>query len=481
MEGQLTLSELNLLIKDSLETAFPEQLWVVAEIAEMKINRTGHCYLELVEKNSETDAILARARATIWMWQFRFIQPYFETTTGQPLTNGLKVLVAVTVEFHEVYGLSLNIKDIDPAYTLGDLARKRNEVIARLTEEGIIDMNREIPLPDIPSRIAIISSPTAAGYEDFMNQLENNASGYSFYTKLFQATMQGADAPRSIIMALDEVFEMADRFDVLVIIRGGGSQIDLGCFDDYELAMHVAQFPLPVLTGIGHEKDETVTDIVAHTKLKTPTAVAQYLIQKFDEAAEIIEHAKEIFINRVTNILHNENQLINASIRLLRPLVKNSIENASLKLRHKTKEVKPVIEDTLELENFRQIKLSDKVAAACQTAFQQQRNRIESLSVSSNHNTKLLYLKEEKIIFDKLHRLKYLSERILEKKQSQVNLFEKTTNLVNPENILKRGFSITLKNGKAVKNSRSVKHGDRLEHILYNGKIDTVVEKKKQK
>ena len=290
--------------------------------------------------------------------------------------NGLKVLIAATVEFHEVYGLSLNIKDIDPAYTLGDLARKRNEVIAQLTEEGIIDMNREIPLPDIPSRIAIISSPTAAGYEDFMNQLENNASGYSFYPKLFEATMQGTDAPASIIMALDNVFEVADRFDVLVIIRGGGSQIDLSCFDDYELAMHVAQFPLPVLTGIGHEKDETVTDIVAHTKLKTPTAVAQFLVEKYDEVAVNIEQTEEILFNKLTTILNNENQRIIATLRVLRPIVKNSIENASLKLRHKTKEVKPVVEDTLELENFRQIKLSDKVAAACHNAFQQQTNRV---------------------------------------------------------------------------------------------------------
>jgi exodeoxyribonuclease VII large subunit len=481
VEGQLTLSELNLLIKDSLETAFPEQLWVVAEIAEMKINRTGHCYLELVEKNSETDAIVARARATIWAWQFRFIRPYFETTTGQPLTNGLKVLVAVTVEFHEVYGLSLNIKDIDPAYTLGDLARKRNEVIAQLTDEGIVDMNREISMPDIPSRIAIISSPTAAGYEDFMKQLENNPSGYSFYTKLFQATMQGTDAPRSIIMALYEVFEIADRFDVLVIIRGGGSQVDLGCFDDYEVAMHVAQFPLPVITGIGHEKDETVTDIVAHTKLKTPTAVAQFLIEKFDEAAENIEHAEEIFINRVTNILNNENQLINASIRLLRPLVKNSIENASLKLRHKTKEAKPVAEDALEQENFKLIKLSDKVAAACHTAFQQQTNRIESLSVSSKHSTKLLYLKEEKIIGDKFQQLKHLSGRFFDKNRDRVTLFEKTQTLVNPENILKRGFSITLKNGKALKDAQNVKHGEPLEHILFKGKIHTIVNKQKKK
>jgi len=262
MEEQLSLSELNSLVKEALQLAFPEQLWVVAEIGELKVNRTGHCYIELVEKDNITNEISARARATIWSWQFRFIQPYFETTTGQALTAGLKVLISVSVEFHEVFGYSLNIKDIDPNYTLGDMARRRAEIIRKLEDEGIIDMNKEIPLPEIPSRIAIISSPTAAGYEDFMNQLANNEAGYKFYTRLFPSTMQGTDAPKSIIAALNSIFEIETMFDVVVIIRGGGSQMDLNCFDDYDLAVNISQFPLPVLTGIGHEKDESIADLV---------------------------------------------------------------------------------------------------------------------------------------------------------------------------------------------------------------------------
>ncbi|MBN1927741.1 MAG: exodeoxyribonuclease VII large subunit [Prolixibacteraceae bacterium] len=479
MEGQLTLSELNALVKDTLEVAFPEQLWLVAEIADMKINRTGHCYLELVEKDKGNEEVLARARATIWSWQFRFIRPYFETSTGQPLTNGLKVLVAVSVEFHEVYGFSLNIKDIDPAYTLGDMARKRNEIIERLTEEGIFDMNREIPFPDIPSRIAIISSPTAAGYEDFMNQLENNTEGYRFYTKLFAATMQGADSPGSVIMALDAIFEQSELFDVAVIIRGGGSQVDLNCFDDYELAMHIAQFPLPLLTGIGHEKDESVADMVAHTKLKTPTAVAEFLISKYDMIAEEIEGTKEAFLHLVSSLLNNEAQRLSSSVRLLKPIIKGSIEKIKINFFHKIKEVKPLVADTLEHQQFRLIKYSDKIVSESRSMLNKQLNRLSSFSVTARHETKLLYLSETSEIDEKFQRLKHLTGLHFEKYSNQIILCERTNMLVNPKNILKRGFSITLKNGKAVKTARGLEHGDMLEHILHIGKIKTIVDKHK--
>jgi exodeoxyribonuclease VII large subunit len=325
VDGQISLTELNFLIKESLDVSFPEQLWVIAEIGELKVNRAGHCYIELVEKDNNTDKIKARSRATIWTWQFRFIQPYFETTTGQKLQAGLKVLVAVSVEFHEVYGISLNIKDIDPNYTLGDMARKRQEIINSLTEEGVFDMNKEIPLAEIPSRIAIISSPTAAGYEDFMSQLINNTEGYKFYTKLFPASMQGKEASSTIINALDYIYEYEDLFDLVVIIRGGGSQMDLSCFDDYDLALHVTQFPLPVVTGIGHEKDESIVDLVANTKLKTPTAVAEFLISQFNAIAIEIAEIESQFIDEINRSLENEENRIKNVLQVIKPLIKCKI------------------------------------------------------------------------------------------------------------------------------------------------------------
>ncbi|MBN2636426.1 MAG: exodeoxyribonuclease VII large subunit, partial [Prolixibacteraceae bacterium] len=299
METKLTLSELNGQIKDAITGAFPSTVWVVAEISEIKENRSGHCYLELIEK--EGNDIIARARAMIWSYTYRMIKPYFETTTGQFFTQGIKIMVQVLVEFHPSFGLSLNIKDIDPVYTVGDMALQRKEIISRLQNEGVFNMNRELQLPLVPQKIAVISSATAAGYQDFMNQLETNEFGFRFYVKLFQAVMQGVEAVPSIIRALEKIYNYDDFFDAVVIIRGGGATADLSSFDNYDLAFHITQFPLPVITGIGHEKDDTIIDLVAHTRMKTPTAVAEFLIngvERFYEKllqleSEVVSLARE--------------------------------------------------------------------------------------------------------------------------------------------------------------------------------------------
>jgi exodeoxyribonuclease VII large subunit len=228
----------------------------VAEISELNMNRSGHCYLELIEKDSLSDKIIAKSRATIWAFTFRTLKAYFETTTGETLRGGLKVLLKASIEFHEVFGFSLNIQDIDPQYTLGDLARKKAQIIQQLTSEGVLDMNKGLPFPLVPQRIAVISSETAAGYGDFLNQLETNSFGYCFFTELFPAIMQGDKASESIILALEHVYSHIDEFDLVAIMRGGGSKSDLNCFDDYELAYFITQFPLPILTGIGHERDD---------------------------------------------------------------------------------------------------------------------------------------------------------------------------------------------------------------------------------
>ena len=256
-----TLSELNTAIKATLELAFPEMVWVVAEISEIRHNSKGHCYLELVER--EEEETLAQIRANIWAYTFRNLASKFEKATGESLKQGMKVLLQVTVTFHEVYGLSLNVKDIDPTYSLGELAKKKREVIARLTKEGLINLNKQIHLSLVPQRIAVISSETAAGYGDFINHLDDNPYGYKIFYTLYQSLMQGQEAEASIIAALKQIREHIKLHDAVVIIRGGGSQIDLSCFDTYSLAVEVAKFPLPVITGIGHERDDTVVDLVA--------------------------------------------------------------------------------------------------------------------------------------------------------------------------------------------------------------------------
>ena len=289
--SHLTLSELQRRIKLAVEDSFPLPLWVGAEISEMKVNYSGHCYMELVEKGQTDGVPRAQARATIWRSRFGQIAAAFLAATGQQLAAGTKILARVTVGYHEVYGFSLNITDIDPSYTLGDMELRRQQTIAQLRAEGVWDMNREVPMPPLVQRLAVVSSANAAGYQDFCNELR--AGGYAFSVTLFDAVMQGAAAEESIVAALERVAESADGFDAVVIIRGGGSASDLNCFNAYRLAAHVAQFPLPVLTGIGHDKYVSVTDMVAHTPLKTPTAVAAWLTDRMAQAEAAVERAAQ--------------------------------------------------------------------------------------------------------------------------------------------------------------------------------------------
>ena len=278
----ITLSELQRQIKQALEGALPLPVWVVAEVSELKVNYSGHCYLELVEKSEParggTPIPRAQARAVIWRQQYAMLSAYFETETGSRLAAGMKILAKVLVSYHELYGLSLQITDLDASYTLGEVERQKQMTIAQLQADGVWDMNREQELPLLTQRVAIVSSAAAAGYRDFCNELQQG--GYAFRTTLFDAVVQGQAAEESICAALAVVAERQEEFDVVVIIRGGGSASDLSCFNSYRLCSYVAQFPLPVVTGIGHDKDTSVADMVAHTPLKTPTAVAAWLTER---------------------------------------------------------------------------------------------------------------------------------------------------------------------------------------------------------
>lgn len=293
--GKISLTELQEIIRDKLYEALPEFYWVVAEIAEMKVNTSGHCYLELTGSEQTGGKVTSRARATIWASKFRSLNTFFTATTGIPLRQGITILFKATVEYHELYGLSLNISDIDPSYTAGDMALRRAAIIRRLTAEGVMTMNRELDLAPYPRKIAVISSSKAAGYQDFINHLTHNPYDYVFVPQLFEAVMQGEATEYSVIEALDNISGEASKFDAVVIIRGGGSTTDLSWFDSYDIAFHVTQFPLPVLTGIGHEKDLSITDMVAWRSLKTPTAVADFLVGQVVECENhIVEMAESL-------------------------------------------------------------------------------------------------------------------------------------------------------------------------------------------
>ena len=288
MEEKLKLLDLQEMIKRGIEGAVPGTVWVAAEIGELNEHYSGHCYLDLIDYKEGGRGVAAKARGVIWSNVFRMLKPYFETTAGVRLAKGLNVLMKVQVSFSPVYGLSLNILDIDPSYTVGELELKRQKTIERLKADGCMEMNPSLQLCALPRRIAVISAETAAGYRDFMKQLHQNENGFKFHTELFAAQMQGDDAPASIVAALERVAARIEEFDAAVIIRGGGAAMDLVCFDDYDLALNIAQFPLPVVTGIGHDHDFHIADMVAHTWLKTPTAVADFFVGIFVEQEQYI-------------------------------------------------------------------------------------------------------------------------------------------------------------------------------------------------
>ena len=312
-----SLKELCDWIQEIVENDLPNRYWVCAEIASMSVR--GHCYMELVEK-AENGILAAKVRATCWSNVYHLLSAYFQQETGQSLHIGLQVMLEVSVEFHAVYGLSLSVWNIDPTYTLGDLAKQRQATIQQLTEDGVMDLQKALQIPSLPRRVAVISSADAAGYGDFCDQLKHNRFGFKFHVQLYPAVVQGDTAARSVVQALNSIAALEEEWDVVVIIRGGGASTDMSCFDDYNLASHCAQFPLPIIAGIGHTRDVSVVDMVVHTSVKTPTAAAEWLIERVAEQVERVgslmlrlQRATQNAVSREKNrLLLYEQQIFNA-------------------------------------------------------------------------------------------------------------------------------------------------------------------------
>ena len=450
----VSLYDLNHLVKEKINTSFPGLWWVIAEISEIRTNRTGHCYLELIEKSQEKDEVIAKARGTIWSFTYRMIKPYFEEATGQSLKAGMKILLKASVEFHEVYGFSLNVKDIDPNYTLGDIERKKRETIMKLEKEGVIDMNKETLMPLVPQKIAIISSPTAAGLQDFIHQLENNQEGYKIYYRLFAAMMQGDDAPASIISALERIYEYEHLFDVVVLIRGGGSSSDLMCFDDYELAYYITQFPLPVLTGIGHERDMTVADMVAHTRLKTPTAVAEFIIRKLNDFYFYLDGLQNAFTDIITKKTDEKKHWLEMTARRITPLVLNSLERQNNRLNNIALTTKRAVSSYLNMNMQKLSHLHDVTKYLAIKTIKTQKQDIDFFS----------------------SKLKIETKGFFKSKEQYLHLVEKTIELSDPANILHKGYSITYKDEKIIKSVSELTKGDKITTRLRDGKVTGIVE-----
>lgn len=407
----LTLLELNALVRRHIEQALPDTYWIQAELSDVRSHANGHCYLEFIQKEARGNGLVAKARGTIWANVFRLLRPYFEESTGQLFASGIKVLVEVSVSFHELYGFSLTVHDIDPTYTLGDMARRRREILQQLASEGVLNLNKELDMPLLPQRIAVVSSPTAAGYGDFCDQLHRNQHGFYFHAELFPAIMQGERVEESILAALETIAARAEEFDVVVIIRGGGATSDLSGFDTYLLAAACAQFPLPVITGIGHERDETVLDSVAHTRVKTPTAAAELLISLMAEAAGMLGQLAERMKRAVMNRLEVERSRLNNYKSQIPSLAYRRIYDGKLSLQM----------------------ASQRLIQAVTTL--QARHR---------------------------HRLELLQQRVAD---------------ACPEKLLARGYSITLKEGRVVKDASVLNTGDEIVTRMAQGEVHSIVKK----
>lgn len=408
-EQTISLYELNNLVKQALRRHLPDTYWIEAELSDVRSNYSGHCYLEFVQKDASGNNLIAKARGTIWSNVYKMLKPYFEEETGQAFASGIKVRVCVSVEFHELYGHSLTVVDIDPTYTVGDMIRKRREILRRLEEEGVLDLNKELDFPMLPQRIAVISSATAAGYGDFCNQLERNPYGLVFYPKLFPAIMQGERVEESIIAALDRIYAEMEHWDAVAIIRGGGATSDLSGFDSYDLAANCAQFPLPIITGIGHERDDTVIDSVVHTRVKTPTAAAEFLISCMYESALMLED----YTNRIIG----------------------------------------GVEVRMEREKHRLERLTERIPMTTKMYLQRGNFKIETVWQRLETALQHKMIKET-------HRLSLLEHRVM---------------AASPEHLLKKGYSITMLNGKAVTDASTLKKGDRIVTMLHRGKIESEI------
>lgn len=430
-ETAISLVEFNRRIGGLLHDASVQRCWVVAETSDVR-QSGGHCYLELVQKDAQTGQTLARMRGIVWASVYARLRCEFERATGQPFASGMNVMVEVSANFHEQYGLSVVITGINPTYTLGDMARQRLEVLNRLRSEGIIDMNKQLPWPDVAQRVAVISSAGAAGYGDFMNQLHNNPSGIKFYTCLFPAVMQGQSTVTSVIAALERINDYADLFDCVVIIRGGGSTSDLNSFDNYDLAANVAQFPLPVICGIGHDRDNTVVDSVASVRVKTPTAAAEWLLDRAQSALDHVNALTDMVVDSATQMLSGARQQL-AYFTSGIPLMADNFV-----VRHRAR--------------LQQIAAAIPVVAA---------RRIDGAG---------------KDLAFASQRVAMAARQCVANERQRVTGLEKQVELLSPDRVLRRGYSLTLRDGYVVTSASSLRAGDSLVTRFADGERTSVVE-----
>lgn len=453
MNAAVSLYELTCRIRNAISTQLPGSYWVRAEISEGRQNANGHFYCRFIEKNAAgTD--IASAAGIIWAGTYVTLRARFERETGQRFGAGIKVLVRVRINFHERYGLSLLVEDIDPSYTLGDMVRRRKEIIDKLTAEGVVNLNKQLVLPRLLLRIAVITSETAAGFGDFCNHLAHGGHMFNIKIKLFSAIMQGDKVEQSVINALNAVLAESKDWDAVVIIRGGGAVSDLNGFDTYLLAANVAQFPLPVITGIGHDRDETVLDLVANVRCKTPTAVADFLIERLSKELELLENCAATLKVCAQNKLNAQLQRMDSFVAL----------------------IPSVFSRVIDKEKARYRILSERLPNAIQNVCRGERSRCERLVMRMEMNTKSMIANMQNRLLHVSERLQFVVPAVLSRQKQRLESCERGIRLAQPERVLKLGFSLTLKDGKAVTDASQLSPGDRIVTRLSNGEVTSRVE-----
>ena len=426
----ISLSEFNSRI-ECLINGCPEvqRQWVVAETSDLRLVR-GHCYMELIEKNAQGISI-AKANAAIWGSNYNALNAKFKAATGSDIVTGMKVLVMATATYHSQYGFKIVINDIDPSYTIGDMERQRQEILNRLTAEGIIDMNKQLPWPEVPQRIAVISAEGAAGYGDFMNQLLGNSYGLQFYTCLFSASMQGVQTVPTVLAALDRINSHIDLFDCVVIIRGGGATSDLNSFDNYDLAANVAQFPLPVIVGIGHERDVTVLDYVAALRVKTPTAAAEWLIQRGTDALAHLGDLQDAVASAVRDTVGHAREQMAYFTSIIPATARRTIDTNRIRLDHLAKNMPLAANNLILSQQSRLERYVERLSDTVGGAMQRERQRLQALDDKAK--------------------------------------------LLSPANTLRRGYSLVIKDGKCITAADQLRHGDQVSMQFATGTANATV------
>ncbi len=430
MQAALTLYELNSLVAETIQLTMDRTYWVKAEISDLRI-RNGHCYMDLIEKEAKRNTPIAHARACCWRNVWAMLSPYFQRSTGETLHSGLNVLLEVYPQFHPQYGFTWIVENINPEYSLGDMLRHRQAIVEQLKKEGVFTLNKELHLPLFCQRLAVISSQTAAGYEDFCKHLYANEKHYRFSVTLFQATMQGEYIETSIIDALNKIYDCISDFDAVVIIRGGGATSDLSGFDSLLLAENVANFPLPIITGIGHERDECVLDMVSHVRVKTPTAAAAFFIDRLDQVWQTLQEAQERIKQITTTYIHNECNRIDHIAYRLAPLCTKRQLVEHMRLNNLSSKLSDLALHYVSMKSMQICHIEEKLQLQCNESMREQQHHLDTLA----------------------HKI----------------------DLLDPQNVLNRGYSFTVCSGKVIRDSKDVKVGSMLQTHVQHGVIASLV------